>query len=59
MATRAKYKQDQKVEFTFAGSSFTGIILDVRKDGNKVSYLIQDDRGTKYPVQQDKVTKKL
>ena len=59
MATRAKYKQDQKVEFTFAGSSFIGIVLDVRKDGNKVSYLIIDDRGTKYPVEQDKVTKKL
>ena len=59
MATRAKYKQDQKVEFTFAGSSFIGIVLEVRKDGNKVSYLIEDYRGTKYPVEQDKVTKKL
>ena len=59
MATRAKYKEDQKVEFSFAGSSFIGIVLEVRKDGNKVSYLIQDDRGTKYPVQQDKITKKL
>ena len=59
MTVRAKYKEDQKVEFTFAGSLFTGTILEVRKDGNKVSYLIKDDRGTKYPVQQDKVIKKL
>lgn len=59
MAARAKYKEDQKVEFLFAGSSFVGIVLDVRKDGSKVSYLIKDDRGTKYPVQQDKVIRKL
>lgn len=59
MAVRAKYKVEDFVEFWFAGSSHRGSILEVRKDGNKVSYMIQDVQNFKYPVQQDKVTKKL
>jgi hypothetical protein len=59
MATRAKYKVKDYVEFWFAGSAHNGSILEVRKDGNKVSYMIQDVRQLKYPVEQDKVTKKL
>ena len=58
MTVRAKYKVNDKVEFYFAGSLHTGIILAVRKDGNKVSYSIEDNF-YKYPVQQDKVVKKL
>lgn len=58
MATRAKYKVDQEVEFIFAGTTILGVILSVRKDGNKVSYMIEDSRGTKYPVPQHNITKK-
>lgn len=46
------------MEFTFAGSTRTGEIIEVRKEGNKVSYLIEKENW-KYPVQQDKITKKL
>ena len=59
MTVRAKYKVEDRVEFTFAGSLFTGTIMEVRKDMNKVSYRVEDSRGTKYPVQQDKIVKKL
>ena len=58
MTARAKYKVGDKVEFTFAGSLHTGKIIEIRKDGNKVSYRIEDNF-YKYPVQQDKVIKKL
>lgn len=58
MTVRAKYKVNDKVEFYFAGSLHTGMVLEVRKDGNKVSYSIEDNF-YKYPVQQDKVVKKL
>ena len=58
MAIRAKYKAGQEVAFWFAGSMHSGIIDEVRKDGNKVSYSIKDSFYT-YPVQQDKIVKKL
>lgn len=58
MAVRAKYKVGDYVEFWFAGSLHNGNILEVRKDGNKVSYSIKDLK-FKYPVAQDKVIKKL
>ena len=58
MAVRAKYKVDDKVEFYFAGSLHRGKILEVRKDGNKVSYSIEDDF-YKYPVNEDDISKKL
>jgi hypothetical protein len=58
MSSRARYKVGDKVEFWFAGSSHKGSILQVRKDTSKESYLIEAE-GYKYPVQQDKITKKL
>lgn len=58
MNKRAKYKIGDEVAFWFAGSMHTGIIEEVRKDTNKVSYSIKDSFYT-YPVSEDKITKKL
>lgn len=58
MNKRAKYKTGDEVAFWFAGSMHSGIIDEVRKDSNKVSYTIKDSFYT-YPVSEDKITKKL
>lgn len=58
MTVRAKYKVGDEVAFQFAGSLHSGIVEEVRKDGTKVSYRVKDSIYT-YPVQQDKIIKKL
>jgi len=58
MAARAKYKEGDKIKFTFAGSLHEGKITDVRKDGNKISYRAIDEKYT-YPVLQEQVIEKL
>jgi len=58
MSKRAKYKEGDKIKFTFAGSQHQGEITDVRKDGNKISYRVIDEKYT-YPVIQEQVIEKL
>jgi len=58
MSKRAKYKQGDRIQFTFAGSLHQGEITDVRKDGNKISYRVVDESYI-YPVLQEKVIEKL
>lgn len=59
MATRAKYKAGQFVEFRFAGSDHTGEIGLVKKDVNNIKYSIIDDEGTQYPVSENNIIRKL
>jgi len=58
MTVRAKYKVGDKIEFTFAGSLHQGEITNVKKDGNKITYTVVDEKYT-YPVLQEKVVEKL
>jgi ribosomal protein L35AE/L33A len=63
MATRAKYKKGDKVDFSFAGATETGTIQEIKieKLNNKqeVTYYITNSR-YKYPsVLETKVLKKL
>ena len=58
MSKRAKYKVGDEVAFIFAGSTHSGIIEEVRKNSNSISYSIQDSHYF-YPVDQDKIIKKL
>ena len=59
MAVRAKYKVNDTVEFTFAGSPHIGKILEVNKEGKEVKYSAIDKRGYKYPFEQKSVIGKI
>ena len=59
MASRAKYKAGQTVEFKFAGSTFVGEIGLVRNEGSTYKYNIIDEDGTNYPVVESNVIRKL
>ena len=59
MVVRAKYKVDDTVEFTFAGSPHIGKIYEVKKEGKEVKYSAEDNRGYKYPFSQKSVIRKV
>lgn len=59
MASRKKYKIDQSVEFYFAGSHHSGVIINTKIIGNQLRYSILSDDGTTYPVAENNITKVL
>ena len=59
MAVRAKYKVNDIVEFTFAGSPHIGKIYEVGKQSNDVKYSAIDRDGFKYPFSQKNVIGKV
>ena len=59
MASRAKYKVGQTVEFKFAGSNFIGDIGLIRNESSTYKYNIIDEDGTNYPVVESNVIRKL
>jgi hypothetical protein len=59
MASRKKYKVDQNVEFYFAGSYHTGVIINTKIIGNQLRYSILSDDGTTYPVAENNIKKVL
>ena len=56
---RQIYKLNDRVLFQFAGGHFTGIIIEANKTSTMVKYTTMDAQGYKYPVDQDKILKKI
>ena len=56
---RQRYKLNDRVIFQFAGGQFTGIIIEANKTSSMVKYTTMDSKGYKYPVDQDKILKKI
>lgn len=56
---RQRYKVNDVVVFQFAGAPHTGTIIEAKKTTNMVKYMAIDTRGYKYPVDQDKILKKI
>lgn len=56
---RQRYKLKDVVVFQFAGAPHTGTIIEAKKTTNMVKYTAIDIEGYKYPVDQDKILKKI